>query len=114
MLKDIYDVKITKQAKEQMAQIVDYISDELFAPEAAINLLDKLEKSIIALTEFPERYQLIDEEPWRSEGVRKIVVNNFLVYYWINTQERKVHVTAVIYAKRDQLKQLKLMNMDDE
>lgn len=36
-----YDVKITKQAKEQMAQIVDYISDELFAPETAINLLDK-------------------------------------------------------------------------
>ena len=105
-MKDNYDVKITKQAKEQMAQIVVYISNELFAPEAAIQLLDKLENSIMALEEFPERYQLIDEEPWRSEGVRKIVVNNFLVYYWINTQKRKVHVTAVIYAKRDQLKQL--------
>lgn len=113
-MKDNYDVKITKQAKEQMAQIVDYISNELFAPEVAIQLLDKLENSIMALEEFPERFQLIDEEPWRSEGVRKIVVNNFLVYYWINPQERKVHVTAVIYAKRDQLKQLKLMNMDDE
>lgn len=113
-MKDNYDVKITKQAKEQMAQIVDYISNELFAPEAAIQLLDKLENSIMALEEFPERFQLIDEEPWRSEGVRKIVVNNFLVYYWIKPQERKVHVTAVIYAKRDQLKQLKLMNMDDE
>ena len=77
-MKDNYDVKITKQAKEQMAQIVDYISNELFAPEAAIQLLDKLENSIMALEEFPERYQLIDEEPWRSEGVRKIVVNNFL------------------------------------
>lgn len=37
-MKDNYDVKITKQAKTQMAQIVDYISDELFAPEATINL----------------------------------------------------------------------------
>ena len=113
-MKDIYDVKITKQAKEQMARIVDYISNELFAPEAAIHLLDKLENSIMALEKFPERYHLIDEEPWRSEGIRKIVVNNFFVYYWINTQSRKVHVTAVIYEKRDQLKQLKLMNMDDE
>lgn len=77
-MKDNYDVKITKQAKEQMPQIVDYISNELFALEAAIQLLDKLENSIMALEEFPERYQLIDEEPWRSEGVRKIVVNNFL------------------------------------
>lgn len=113
-MKEIYDVKITKQAKEQMAQIVDYISNELFAPKAAINLLDKLESSIMALSNFPERYQLIDEEPWRSEGIRKIVVNNFLVYYWINIPDKKVQVTAVIYEKRDQLKQLMLMNADEQ
>ena len=111
-MKDIYDVKITKQAKEQMVQIVDYISKELFAPDAAFNLLDKLENSIMTLSEFPERYQLIDEEPWRSEGVRKIVVNNFFVYYWINIPDKKVQVTAIIYSKRNQLKQLKLMDLD--
>ena len=33
----------------------------------------------MGLTEFPERFQLIDEEPWKTEGIRKIVVNNFLV-----------------------------------
>lgn len=40
---EIYEVKITRQAQEQMAEIVDYISNELFAPEAASNLLDKME-----------------------------------------------------------------------
>lgn len=110
---DVYEVKITRQAQEQMAEIVDYITFELFAPDAANNLLDKMENSIMALTEFPERNQLIDEEPWRTEGIRKIVVKNFLVYYWINNAEKKVYVTAVIYSKRDQVEQLNKMEMDD-
>ena len=43
---DNYEVKITKQAQEQMTEIVDHISHELFASEAAINLLDKMESFI--------------------------------------------------------------------
>ena len=110
---DNYEVKIIRQAQEQMAEIVDYISRELFAPEAADKLLDKMESSIMSLSDFPERYQLVEEEPWRTEGIRKIVVNNYLIYYWINVPDKKVHVTAVIYAKRNQLEQLKYMEMND-
>ena len=60
----------------------------------------------------PKKYPLIEEEPWRSEGVRKIVVKNFLVYYWIDEEYNKVQVTAVIYSKRDQINQLKNMEMN--
>lgn len=104
---EIYKIKITKQAREQMTEIVDYISYELFAPEAANNLLEKMEKSILTLAEFPERYQLIDEEPWRHEGIRKIVVSNFLMYFWINESEKIVQIIAVIYSRREQLEQLR-------
>lgn len=110
---DIYEVRITEQAQNQMKEIVDYISYELFAPEAADRLLDKMEKCIINLSEYPERHQLLEEEPWRTEGVRKIVVNNFLVYYWINSSEKRVQVIAVIYSKRDQLEQLSNINMEE-
>lgn len=110
---DNYEVKITRQAQEQMAEIVDYISHELFASEAANKLLDKMESNIMSLSDFPERYKLIEEEPWKTEGIRKIIVNNFLIYYWINVPDKKVHVTAVIYSKRNQLEVLKYMNMSD-
>lgn len=109
---EIYEVKITRQAQEQMAEIVDYISNELFVPEAASIFLDKMENSIMSLAEFPERFQLVKEEPWKTEEIHKLVVGNFLVYYWINKPEKKVQVTAVIYAKRDQIEQLKDMNID--
>lgn len=95
-----------------MREIAHYISYDLMAPEAADNLLDDLKASILKLSVLPKKYPLIEEEPWRSEGVRKIVVKNFLVYYWINEEYNKVQVTAVIYSKRDQIKQLKNMEMN--
>ena len=74
--------------------------------------MDDLKASILKLSVLPKKYPLIEEEPWRSEGVRKIVVKNFLVYYWIDEEYNKVQVTAVIYSKRDQIKQLKNMEMN--
>ena len=107
-----YEIKVTRQALEQMREIAHYISYDLMAPEAAYNLLDDLKASILKLSVLPKKYPLIEEEPWRSEGVRKIVVKNFLVYYWIDEEYNKVQVTAVIYSKRDQIKQLKNMEMN--
>ena len=107
-----YEIKVTRQALEQMREIAHYISYDLMAPEAADNLLDDLKASILKLSVLPRKYPLIEEEPWRSEGVRKIVVKNFLVYYWIDEEYNKVQVTAVIYSKRDQIKQLKNMEMN--
>lgn len=107
-----YEIKVTRQALEQMREIAHYISYDLMAPEAADNLLDDLKASILKLSVLLKKYPLIEEEPWRSEGVRKIVVKNFLVYYWIDEEYNKVQVTAVIYSKRDQIKQLKNMEMN--
>lgn len=106
-----YEVKVTRQALEQMRAIVHYISYDLMAPEAAENLLNDLKSAIMKLAVLPKKHSLIDEEPWRSEGVRKIIVKNFLVYYWVDDEYNKVQVTAVIYSKRDQIKQLKNMDM---
>ena len=105
-----YKVKVTRQAMAQMKEIVQYISVELLAPEAADKLLDKMREAIAKLSVMPERYALIEEEPWKHEGIRKVIVNNFLIYYWVDAENLKVQVIAVIYNRRDQLRAL--MNMD--
>ena len=101
-----YTVKVTKMAYEHMQEIVKYISGELCAPDAAGKLLDEFQSSIEGLAEMPERYSLVDEEPWRTEGMRKIIVKNFLIYFWIDEHNMKVQVTGVIYGRRDQVVQL--------
>lgn len=96
-----------------MLEIVHYISHELVAPDAAVNLLNQLENSISSLSEMSERMSLVEEEPWRTEGVRKVVVKNFLVYFWIDKVNMKVQITAVVYGKRDQVKQLLKMDFKE-
>jgi len=105
-----YKVKITRQAITQIEEIIHYISYELLASEAAISLLENMETIIDSLSSMPDRIAVIEEEPWHSEGVRKISVKNFLIYFWIDEENKKVQITAVIYKKRDQMKQL--WNMD--
>mgnify|MGYP002727067627 FL=1 len=107
-----YEVRVTRQALEQIKEIVHYISNDLMAPDAAHNLLDKMKAEITKLSSFPKKLDLIDEEPWRTEGVRKIVVKNFLIYYWVDDENNRVQVTAVIYSRRDQTKQLSNMDME--
>lgn len=100
-MEEHYNVRITRQAYSQMKEIRQYIEEELFAPDAAKKLLMAMRDSIGKLESMPARHQLVEEEPWRKEGIRRLIVKNFYVYYWIDEQKKTVHVTAVVYGKRD-------------
>lgn len=107
-----YNVKITSQAEEQIQEIMHYITNDLKAPDTALHLLDALEASFTSLAHFPQRVVLFDEEPWHTIKVHRLPVKNFLVYFWIDEDNMKVQVIAVIYEKRDQLRQLSQMDME--
>ena len=104
-----YIVKITDAAIGQIKEIITYISVSLAEPETATKWADFLQSEISDLSFMPGRYPLIDKEPWKSEGIRKMTVKNFIVYYYINGNDKAVLVTAVIYGRRDQLNALKDM-----
>ena len=89
-----------------MRSIVHYISHDLVALGAADHLLSDLKEAIMKLAFLPKSHSLIEEEPWRSEGVRKIIVKNFFIYYWVDDKNSRVQIIAVIYSRRDQIKQL--------
>lgn len=106
-----YIVKTTSQAEKEIQEIIHYITYELKAPEAALHLLDTFEEAFTSLAHFPQRVALIDMEPWHTKGIHRLPVKNFLVYFWIDEDNMKVQITAVIYRKRDQLRQLSQMDM---
>ena len=106
-----YTVRITRQAREHLRGIRKYIEGELLAPDAARNTITALKKEIKSLSEMPERIKLTDEEPWRSEGVHRMRVKNYYVYFWIDEDNHRVQITSVIYVARDQAAQLELMEM---
>lgn len=97
-----YNVKITSQTEEQIQEIIPYITYDLKALDAAFHLLNALEDSFTSLTHFPQRIVLVDEVPWHSIRGHRLSVKDFLVYFWIDENDIKVQVIAVI----DQLHQL--------
>lgn len=101
-----YKVQITEYALAQMKEIRDYIAEELLAPQAAYNLLMEIKNKAASLENMPGRNPLIDAKKWREQGVRKVIVKNFIMYYWINEEQRTVYITAVVYGKKNQLKEL--------
>ena len=111
-MEKLYTVKTTLQAEEQILEIIHYIAHELKAPDAALHLLDALEASFVSLAQFPQRVALVEEEPWRNNGIHRLPVKNFLVYFWIDEDNMNVQVTAVIYDKRDQLYHLSKMDIE--
>lgn len=100
-----YKVEMTPLAGKQLLQIAEYICDELQAPDAAKRTIDYLEMELSKLDTMPERVVLIDMEPWRSRGVHKYVMGNYIAYFVI-MQENIVRVTAVCLGRQDQKKQL--------
>ena len=107
-----YVVKITAQAGGQLQAIVQYIASELKAPATALRLLDEIESSISSLSQLPQRVALTQEEPWRSSGIHKMPIRNFLVYFWIDEENSAVQVTAILYGRRDQIRQLSQMDTE--
>lgn len=106
-----YTVKIAHSAEEQLREITDYIRFTLQAPDTAMKMLDILAEEIFSLNQFPNRVLLTDEEPWRSQGIRKLLVKNFLVYFWVDEEAKKVQVIGIVYARRDQRHQLSNLDM---
>ncbi len=107
-----YSVTITRYAQAQLREIGRYIAFDLFAPEAAQEQLQQLRAAAKSLARLPARFPLVDREPWRSEGIRKMVIGNYLLYYWIDEEKQRVSVTAVIHVRSDQAMQLAEMMMN--
>ncbi|MCM1235176.1 MAG: type II toxin-antitoxin system RelE/ParE family toxin [Ruminococcus flavefaciens] len=106
-----YEVRITPYALRQMQEIVRYISATLQSPENSSRWLDTMKKELTSLSSMPARIPLTEEEPWHSQGIHKMVVKNFLVYFWIDTGNSCVWITAVVYGRRSQRQQLERMEM---
>ena len=96
-----YFVRISDQAEKDLRSIFEYIAFELQSVQNAVGQLDRLETAIASLSEMPERWIRYDKEPWFSRGLRRMVVDNYLVFYIPNKDDRTVTIIRVMYGRMD-------------
>jgi addiction module RelE/StbE family toxin len=104
----MYKLEFLPTAKQDMTGIVLYISRDLSNPTAANRLADEMIDAADRLCDFPyinAVYQTI--KPLKHE-CRKLMVKNYVMFYWVDENRKLVTIARVIYARRDYEKLLLL------
>ncbi|HAI88012.1 MAG TPA: type II toxin-antitoxin system RelE/ParE family toxin [Firmicutes bacterium] len=96
-----YAVYMTSSAHRDLAEIVQYIAGELAEPITAAKQVDRLESAIASLAVMPSRTSPVADERLRAMGVRKLLVDNYLVFYVVSECAAAVTVLRILHARRD-------------
>ncbi len=96
-----FSLKFTPKANEDLEQIYSYISGKLFAEIAADNLLERIESNIMRLKDFPYSCSFVLDEPLKNRGYRKLIVDNYLVFYLVNEMEKQVVVMRILFGAQN-------------
>ena len=102
----MYKLEFLPIAKNDMIEIVKYIANELKNPVAAQNLADEFISSAQRICEFPYSNNVYTPIKPLDMEYRRIIVNNYLMFYTVDETNKTVTIMRVIYAKRDIEKQL--------
>ena len=100
-----YTIEITDEALADMEQLYQYIAEVLLSPENAIGQYNRIADAILTLNELPERCPVMDTEPEHSRGIRRILVDNYSVFYVI--EGTRVIIIDVLYSASDIEQRLK-------
>lgn len=84
---------------EDMAEVVDYISNDLQNPSAAMKLIDLTEQAILKRLDNPLSFQPIWSKRERKYPYYRININNYAVFYVVI--EDVMEVRRFMYSKRD-------------
>jgi plasmid stabilization system protein ParE len=95
-------VHIAPAARDDLAEIKRYISEELSSPQAAKNTVSKIIKGIKNLGRFPNSGPSLSSKLGFETSYRFIVSGNFLSFYRVEGDG--VFVDRVIYGRRDYTK----------
>lgn len=96
-----YSIEITVPAERDLYQISQYISHELLEPDIAQNLIDKIGNAIISLEEYPLRNALVSDERLSLQGIRRIIIENYSVFYIVSEQNNKTIIIRILYNRRN-------------
>lgn len=100
-----YMVQITDEASRDMLSIYRYIAEVLQAPETAVRQYNHIMAEIVTLDFMPERCPIVEFEPEKSLGLRRMSVDNYSVFYLI--KDKAVVIVSVLYSASDIEQRLK-------
>lgn len=96
-----YKVFIEAAAEKDLFGALLYISATLKQPATAKRIYTEIENQISSLQTIPTRQKIMEEEPYAAQGVRRLYVENYMVFYVVDDGKKEVHVFRILYNRRE-------------
>lgn len=94
-----YNIRYSKEAKQDLINIKKYIKYNLQEPNIANKLITKIKKEIGKLAFDAKIYNIIDDDFIKKLEIRKIIVDNYIVFYRI--KNKTIEIVRIMYGRRN-------------
>lgn len=94
-----YNIEYSKESKQDLIGIKQYIKYNLQEPETAQKLISNIRKEINNLKNNPEIHAVIDDDILKKLEIRKLIVDNYIVFYRILANN--IQIVRVMYGRRN-------------
>lgn len=86
---------------EQLKDLIFYIADDSGSVDVALKYLEKIEKAIARLEDFPYSGSIPRYSILRKQGYRILIIEKHLVFYKVNDAEKKVIIYAILDGRQE-------------
>ncbi len=94
-----YNIEYSKEARQDLIDIKRYIKYNLQEPTISQRLISKIKTEIDKLKNDPEIFSIIDDDFIKKLEIRKLIVDNYIVFYRIKTNN--IQIVRVMYGRRN-------------
>ena len=94
-----YNIVYSKESKQDLIGIKQYIKYNLQEPDIAQKLISKMREEIDNLKYNPEIYSIINDDLIKRLEIRKMIVNNYIVFYRV--KKDNIEIVRIMYGRRN-------------
>ena len=94
-----YNIEYSKESKQDLIGIKKYIKYNLQEQEIAQKLITKIRTQIDSLKYSPEIYAIIDDDIIKKLEIRKLIVDNYIVFFRIKNDS--IQIVRIMYGRRN-------------
>jgi plasmid stabilization system protein ParE len=96
-----YAYRFTEKAEQDLDEILHYIAVDLDNPIASKGFFEKVFDKIATVRYFPESGALVDNEFLSDKTVRKLLVDQYVIYYKVFHDQKMLYIVRILYGKRN-------------
>ena len=96
-----YNYFFTEKAENDLDGIIKHISVNLANKSAAQNFFVKVFENVETICAYPETGLLINNEYVADKGVRRVLIDNYVMYYKTDADNKHIYIVRILYGKRN-------------